>query len=77
MELPFDRERLKRRNTIDSDEERAAAGRRSPGESLMETLELCEVVAKLASATVRDRPVPELEAKARLYVRPLRSAMHS
>ena len=77
MDLPFDRQRLEKRNAIDSDEERAAAGHRSPGESFIETLELCEVVARLASATLSERPATALEAKALLYVRPLRVAMHS
>jgi hypothetical protein len=49
--LPFDRERLKTRNAIDSEQDRAASDRRSPAQSLVETLELCEVVGRLASAT--------------------------
>jgi hypothetical protein len=77
VELPFDRERLKRRNAIDSDQDRAADCRRSPGESFMETLELCEVVGQLASAAASEESASDLEAKARLYVRPLRAAMHS
>jgi hypothetical protein len=62
---------------MDSDEEQVAAGRHSPAECFMQTLELCEVVGKLASATVSQQPASDLEAKARLYVRPLRAVMHS
>jgi hypothetical protein len=75
--LPFDRERLKTRNAIDSEQERAASERRSPVQSFVETLELCEVVGRLASATGSEPSPSDLEAKARLYVRPLRVAMGS
>mgnify|MGYP007065750999 CR=1 FL=1 len=77
MVLPLDRERLKSRNELDSEQERAASDRRSPVQSLVETLELCEVVGRLASATGSEPSPSDLEAKARLYVRPLRVAMRS
>jgi hypothetical protein len=73
--LPFDRDRLRERNSADESAQRAADAARSGEQSFLDTLELSEVVRQLAAATVGDDPRPDdLEAKARLYVAPLRAA---
>jgi hypothetical protein len=75
MLLPFDRERLKQRNLRDAREDAASAAERSAEQSFVETLEVSEVVRQLALATGSGTAAPDLEAKARLYVRPLVAAM--
>ena len=77
MLLPFDRERLKQRNARDAEQEVAAAAEKSPAQRFMETLEVSEVVRQLAAATGSDSAASDLEAKSRLYVRPLLAAMRS
>ena len=72
---PFDREALKERNASDLAAERARAASRSPAEGLLDTLELSELVRELARASNADCPAShDLEAKADLYVRPLKAA---
>jgi hypothetical protein len=78
VDLPFDREKLRRRNAADAEAERAVASVRSPEQGFLETLDLSEVVSELAAATAGEQLlVDDLEAKARLYVLPLRAAQRS
>ena len=78
MLLPLDRERLKQRNARDAEQEVAAAAAKSPEQSFIETVETCDVVRQLAAATTgRNSEASDLEAKSRLYVRPLLAVMRS
>ncbi len=77
MLLPFDRERLKQRNALDAQQEQAASAEKTPSQSLVETVELSDVVRQLAIATGSDATGTDLEGKSRLYVRPLLAAMRS
>jgi hypothetical protein len=75
VQLPFDREKLRRRNLADRDDERLAAAARSPADGLRDTLEVSEVVRSLARATLGEpSATDDLAEKARLYARPLRAA---
>lgn len=74
---PFDRERLKLRNTCDAEQEVAAAADKTTEQSFVEALELSEVVRQLARATGSDSVGADLAAKSRLYVRPLLAAMRA
>jgi hypothetical protein len=73
--LPFDRNRLAKRNALDDAQRRSAAAHVSPREGILEVIELSEVVRKLALATgAGQHSVDDLAEKARLYVAPLRAA---
>lgn len=74
---PFDRERLKQRNSIDAKQEAATSGNKTAAQRFADTLEVSEVVRELAAATGTEVATNDLEAKARLYVRPLRAMMDS
>jgi hypothetical protein len=73
---PLDRERLQLRNALDAEQAVAAAVEKTPSERFMETVEVSEVVLELAVAT-GSSAVSDLEAKSRLYSRPLLVAMRS
>ena len=74
---PFNRERLKQRNSIDAEQEAATSGDKTPAQRFADTLEVSEVVRELAAATGTEAATNDLESKARLYVRPLRAMMDS
>jgi hypothetical protein len=74
MILPFDRERLMRRNTLDAEQEVAACAEKTSSQSFMESVEVSEVVRQLAIATGSESETSDLEAKSRLYVSPLLAA---
>jgi len=68
-------ERLRERNLVDRRQEIEEAARRSPSERLQQTLEISELVRRLAGATGarrRSEGLGRLEEKARLLARPLR-----
>jgi hypothetical protein len=73
--LPFDRNQLAKRNALDDAQGRSAAAHVSPGQGMLEVIELSEVVRELALATgAGQHSVDDLAEKARLYVAPLRAA---
>ena len=74
MRLPFDRKRLLERSAVHDRALHAHPRAKSPADGIVETIELSEVVLKLARATgaAEHRPY-DLTDKARLYVRPLRA----
>jgi hypothetical protein len=75
VRLPFDRRRLAQRDAVDVATRRVNLSALTPAEGIMETVELSEVVHKLAVATgAAEKPPNDLAEKARLYVRPLRAA---
>jgi hypothetical protein len=74
MILPFDRERLRRRNALDVEQEAAASAEKTSSQSFMESIEVSEVVRQLMIATGSESETSDLEAKSRLYVRPLLAA---
>ncbi len=77
MLLPFDRERLKQRNALDAEQDAAVSAETTPSQSFLETVEVSDLVRQLAIATGSDSAAGDLEAKSRLYVRPLRAAMRA
>jgi hypothetical protein len=75
MILPFDRNRLRKRNAVDEADDRADAAMRSPTERVEITLQLSEAVRLFSRATGAPRQTSmdaDLEEKARLYALPLR-----
>ena len=75
MLLPFDRERLAKRNALDDAQARSATADLSPRQGILEVIELSEVVRQLALANgAGQHSVDDLAEKARLYVAPLRAA---
>ncbi len=77
MLLPLDRDRLKQRNVLDAAQQLADSAEKTASQRFLETVELSAVVRQLAIATGSDWEPADLEAKSRLYVRPLRAAMRS
>ena len=75
MQLPFDRKRLAERDALDRAARRVDVNVEFAAQGLMATIELSEVVRKLAAATGAGQDPPhDLADKARLYVRPLQAA---
>jgi hypothetical protein len=72
--LPFDRRRLRERNSVDEAEARADSALRNPMERVEITLQLSEAVRLFSHATGASRPSEhaDLDVKARLYALPLR-----
>ena len=81
MILPFDRARLRERNALDDAEEREAARALSPGEGLLATIAVSQLVRDLARAAgaLPDQPpsrwADDLAGKAHLYAEPLELLM--
>lgn len=72
--LPFDRDKLRKRNRADVLAERAIASACTPEQGLTDAIELSQVVRSLAQATAGEQSADDLAEKARLYVLPLRVA---
>ncbi len=73
MRLPPTGERLVERNRLDRQQAIEEAAKLPPAERLRQTLELSELVRRLARATgASGESGSSLEEKARLFARPLR-----